>query len=493
MSNAFQPIDSIEQVVSSIYSGANVVASAQQALINNSAHTDLHCFISLEHDRVLAQAKALDASALNERGSLHGVPVGIKDVLLVKGERATAGSKMLENFIAPYDATVIEKLVASGAVLFGKTNMDEFAMGSSNENSYFGKVLNPWDKARVPGGSSGGSAAAVAARIVPVALGSDTGGSIRQPASYCGIVGIKPTYGRVSRYGVIAFASSLDQIGVFATNVADAAKVLEVISGHDPKDATSEIRQDATFMPQNGLSLKGLRIGLPAEYFIDGIDKEVREVIDAALVKYQDLGAVLVPVSLPHTASAVPTYYIIAPAEASSNLSRYDGIRYGHRAKNAQSLSELIERTRSEGFGKEVKRRILLGTYVLSHGYYDAYYRKAQAVRACIAQDFAKAFQGHCDIIACPTAPTTAFRFGENQDDPVKMYLNDIFTIPASLAGLPALSIPCGFDSKGLPVGLQLIGSAWNEKSIVQAAHSYQEHSDWHRRFPDCAKAKREK
>ena len=366
--------------------------------------------------------------------------------------------------------------------------MDEFAMGSSNENSAFGNTLNPWNTSCVPGGSSGGSAAAVAARLVPAALGTDTGGSVRQPASFCGVVGLKPTYGRNSRYGVIAFASSLDQVGVFTNNVEDCAIVSESIAGYDINDSTSVDKGEVDFTSTLKTGIKGLRVGVPKEYFIKGLQPEVEEAVQKALKQLESLGAELVEVSLPHTEYAIATYYIIAPAEASSNLGRYDGIRYGHRAEATNDLFELYCKSRTEGFGDEVKKRILLGTYVLSEGYYDAYYKQAQRVRTLIAQDFKDCFKNECDVIACPVAPTTAFKLGENSSDPMSMYLADIFTIPTSLAGLPGMSIPCGFDSKNLPIGIQLIGNAWDEASILRTAYAYESATEWHKKLPDLIK-----
>ncbi len=453
-----------------------------EAIAKANRYKDLNAFVTLcdpEDDK-------------DDKKSLRDfvVPVGVKDIVLVKGVRATCGSRILENFVAPYDATVVTKLRKAGALIIGKTNLDEFAMGSSNETSYFGPVKNPWNTECVPGGSSGGSAAAVAARITPVALGTDTGGSIRQPASLSGIVGIKPTYGRVSRYGVIAYASSLDQVGCFATNVTDAAILTQIISGKDEKDSTSVDIPVPNFeaicneTKKDPSALKGLRVGIPKEYFIDGLNPEVREVIDQALKVLEKLGAKLVPISLPHTDYALAAYYIIAPAEASSNLARYDGIRYGHRAENATDLMDLYCRTRSEGFGDEVKRRIMIGTYVLSSGYYDAYYLKAQKVRTLIAQDFHNVFSNDCDVIACPTSPSTAFKIGEKSSDPLQMYLSDVFTIPVNLAGLPGMSVPCGFDSKELPVGLQLIGKAFDEATLFKTGLAFEMATEWVSKLP---------
>jgi len=395
----------------------------------------------------------------------------------------TCGSRMLEHYRSPYDAHVIEQFERAGSVQLGKTNMDEFAMGSSNETSYFGPVRNPWNRSLVPGGSSGGSAVAVAARMAPGATGTDTGGSIRQPAALTGVCGLKPTYGVVSRYGMVAFASSLDQGGPMARTAADLALLLNAMAGHDPRDSTSLPRPREDYARELGLSLRGMRIGLPAEFFGEGVEADVLACVRTALAWFESQGAHTVPIELPNTALAVPVYYVLAPAEASSNLSRFDGVRYGHRAKDYADLRDMYRRTRAEGFGAEVQRRILVGTYVLSHGYYDAYYLQAQKVRRLIARDFAAAFE-HCDLILGPTTPTTAFPIGAKIDDPVQMYLNDIFTIPAPLAGLPALSVPCGFDAKGLPVGLQLMGPHFSEALLLGVADAYQRETDWHRRPP---------
>jgi len=443
-----------------------------------------NAFITVDEERSLAQALVADGRrARGEGGPLTGVPIAHKDIFCTKGMRTTCGSRMLAGFASPYDAHVIERFDAAGAVQLGKTNMDEFAMGSSSETSYFGPVRNPWDAARVPGGSSGGSAAAVAARMAPAATGTDTGGSIRQPAAFSGICGLKPTYGVVSRYGMIAFASSLDQGGPLARSAADLALLMNVMAGHDARDSTSLERPAEDYGRELNLKLKGLRIGLPKEYFAAGVDAQVLARVREAVAWFEAQGAKAVEISLPETALAVPVYYVIAPAEASSNLSRFDGVRYGYRAKEYADLGDMYRRTRAEGFGAEVKRRILIGTYVLSHGYYDAYYLQAQKVRRRIARDFADAF-ARCDLILGPTAPSTAFAIGEQSDDPVQMYLNDIFTVPASLAGLPGMSIPCGFDRKGLPVGLQLTGSYFSEARLLGAAHRYQQATDWHARVP---------
>lgn len=418
-----------------------------------------------------------------KQGPLAGIPISVKDIFCTKGVRTTCASKILGNFIPPYDATVVRRLKEAGAVILGKNNMDEFAMGSSTENSAFKKTSNPWALDRVPGGSSGGSAAAVSASLSAASVGTDTGGSIRQPASCCGVVGLKPTYGRVSRFGMIAFASSLDQAGPFTKDVRDAAVMLGAIAGHDPLDSTSidAVAPDYTaFLTKD---IKGLKVGIPKEYFIEGIDADVASSIDAALKTLKGLGAELVPVSLPHTEYAVSVYYLVATAEASSNLARYDGVRYGLRADGAQNLLEMYKMTRDTGFGAEVKRRIMLGTYALSSGYYDAYYKKASQVRTLIKNDFDSAF-GLCDVIATPTAPTAAFRLGEKLEDPLTMYLSDIFTISCNLAGLPGISVPCGFTGEGLPVGLQLLSRQMDEGAILKAAHAYEQATEWHKKRP---------
>jgi len=446
---------------------------------------ELNCFTIVTEEEALKAAKSADALIqAGKRAPLLGIPVGIKDVICTKGIETTAGSKILKGFIPPYDATVIKKLKISGAISIGKLNMDEFAMGSSNENSAFGPVKNPWNRSLVPGGSSGGAAAAVAARICPITLGTDTGGSIRQPAAFCGIMGLKPTYGRVSRYGVIAYASSLDQVGGFARSVSDIATLTTAISGRDLNDATSSDSALPSFENALQLGIKGLRIGVPKEYFVSGLDNDVDSSLKAALKELESLGAVLVDISLPHTEAAVAVYYIIAPAEASSNLARYDGIRYGHRAEGNLELSKLYSQSRSEGFGFEVQRRILVGTYVLSSGYYDAYYIKAQKVRSLIAKDFSDAFANSCDVIVAPTTPTPAFPIGEKFSDPIKMYLNDIFTIPVNLAGLPGMSTPCGFSSAGLPIGMQIIGKQWDEETVLRVAAAYERATNWHTKAP---------
>ncbi len=444
----------------------------------------LNVYLAVDEETSLAQARQADQRrARGEAGPLAGIPVAHKDIYCTRQLRTTCGSRMLEGYTSPYDAHVIEQFERAGTVLLGKTNMDEFAMGSSNETSYFGPVRNPWDRRLVPGGSSGGSAAAVAARMAPAATGTDTGGSIRQPAALTGVCGLKPTYGLVSRYGMIAFASSLDQGGPLAKCAADLALLLNVMAGHDARDSTSIERPKEDYTRSLNLPLKGLRIGLPAAYFGEGVEPGVLKCVREAIAWFESQGARTLPVELPNTALAVPVYYVIAPAEASSNLSRFDGVRYGHRAKDYGDLADMYCRTRAEGFGAEVQRRILIGTYVLSHGYYDAYYLKAQKVRRLIAGDFSEAFK-QCDVIAGPTSPTTAFALGAKTDDPVQMYLNDIFTIPAPLAGLPGLSIPCGFDAKGLPVGMQLMGNYFAEATMLGMAHQYQRATDWHRRVP---------
>ncbi|MGH8745739.1 MAG: Asp-tRNA(Asn)/Glu-tRNA(Gln) amidotransferase subunit GatA [Burkholderiales bacterium] len=447
-------------------------------------NSELNAFITVDAPQALAQARRADQDRASGKVSpLTGIPLVHKDIFCTKGMRTTCGSRMLENFVSPYDAHIVERLEAAGTVLLGKTNMDEFAMGSSNESSYFGAVRNPWDKARVPGGSSGGTAVAVAARMVPAGTGTDTGGSIRQPAALTGVCGLKPTYGVVSRYGMIAFASSLDQGGPMAKCAQDLALLMNAMAGFDARDSTSLERPQEDYGRELGLSLAGLRIGLPSEFAGEGVEPGVRRAVADAVRWFESQGAQTVAVGLPNAALAVPVYYVLAPAEASSNLSRFDGVRYGHRAQDYADLAEMYSRTRAEGFGAEVKRRILVGTYVLSHGYYDAYYLQAQKLRRLIAQDFAAALRS-CDVILGPTTPTTAFPIGAKIDDPVQMYLNDIFTIPAPLAGLPALSIPCGFDHQGLPVGLQLTGGYFSEARLLGIAHRYQQDTDWHMRMP---------
>ncbi|MEK6550350.1 MAG: Asp-tRNA(Asn)/Glu-tRNA(Gln) amidotransferase subunit GatA [Pseudomonadota bacterium] len=449
-----------------------------------SRYKDLNAFITVDANKSLAQAKAADARlAGGQAGALTGIPIAQKDIFCADGWLTTCGSKMLANFTAPYDATAIARFNDAGAVLLGKTNMDEFAMGSSNESSHFGPVQNPWDTRCVPGGSSGGSAAAVAARLAPAATGTDTGGSIRQPAALTNLTGLKPSYGRVSRYGMIAFASSLDQGGPMTRTAEDAALLLGVMAGFDTRDSTSVEQPVPDYTATLNNDIKGLKIGLPREYFGEGLNAGVAKTVEAAIGEYQKLGAKVVEVSLPNSRLAIPCYYVLAPAEASSNLSRFDGARYGYRAKDYTDLLDMYGKTRAQGFGAEVKRRIMIGTYALSAGYYDAYYLKAQKLRRLIADDFARAFE-QCDVIMGPTTPTTAFRIGAKSDDPVAMYLSDIYTISVNLAGLPGMSIPAGFDGQGLPVGLQLIGKYFDEARLLNIAHRYQQATDWHRRQP---------
>ena len=443
----------------------------------------LNAFVTVDREKSLKMAIAADVRiAAGTAGPLTGIPIAQKDIFCAEGWTTTCGSKMLANFVSPYDATVIHKMHAeAGLVSLGKTNMDEFAMGSSNETSFFGPVRNPWDSSRVPGGSSGGSAAAVAARLAPAATGTDTGGSIRQPAAMCGIVGLKPTYGSVSRYGMIAFASSLDQAGPMAHSAEDCALLLNTMVGFDERDSTSLDRPVEDYTRDLEKPLNGLRIGLPKEFFGEGCDAEVMAAVRAAIAEYEKLGATTVEVSLPNSHLSVPAYYVIAPAEASSNLSRFDGVRYGYRAPEYDNLEQMYEKTRAQGFGAEVKRRIMIGAYVLSHGYYDAYYLQAQRIRRLIADDFVEAFK-HCDVIMGPTSPSTAFKLGEKAADPVQMYLSDIYTIAVNLAGLPGMSVPCGFVD-GLPVGLQLIGNYFAEGQLLNVAHRYQQATDWHQRW----------
>jgi aspartyl-tRNA(Asn)/glutamyl-tRNA(Gln) amidotransferase subunit A len=451
----------------------------------NKRDPRVQAFLWIDPSDVLLQARRVDDKRRNGQplGPLAGIPIAIKDVLCTKGQRTTCASKILENFIPPYDATVIAKLRAADAVLFGKTNMDEFAMGSSTENSAYHATRNPWDLDRIPGGSSGGSAAAVAAGMAPVSLGTDTGGSIRQPAALCGIVGLKPTYGRVSRFGLIAYGSSLDQVGPFATTVSDAARILEAIAGHDPLDSTSGPEAPPSYLAQLDEPLKPLTIGVAKEFFAEGLDGEVEAAVRAAIEVYKAQGATIHEVSLPNSPYAVAAYYLVATAEASSNLARYDGVHFGHRSKNHKDLIDMYCKTRGEGFGREVKRRIMLGTYALSSGYIDAYYLKALKVRRLIKNDFDKAFS-ECDVILGPTAPTPAFKIGEKADDPLAMYLSDIYTISANLAGIPGISIPCGFTSSGLPIGLQLLGPAYSEDRLLRVARQFERETEWHRRRP---------
>ena len=433
----------------------------------------LNAFLEIDRKGALLRADSVDIKHDKSSMALGGVPIAIKDNICVRGLQTSCGSRILGPYHPPYNATVIDRLLHAGAVVVGKTNCDEFAMGSSNENSAFGPVKNPWDTSRVPGGSSGGSAAAVSAGIVPVALGSDTGGSVRQPAALCGVIGLKPTYGRISRYGLVAFGSSLDQVGVFARQAADAAMVLQTIAGRDPHDATTADVPVMDYVGETEKNLEGVRLGVARALMGEGLDDEVRDAIEKAIDAYKALGAEIVDVDLPHAKYAIAVYYIIATAEASSNLARYDGVRYGFRAEDAPGLRDMYRKTRDEGFGPEVKRRIMLGTYVLSAGYYDAYYLKAQQVRTLLRQDFMKAFE-KCDAILTPTTPTPAFKFGEKVDDPLAMYLNDIYTVTANLAGVPGISVPCGLSSERLPIGLQLLGPYWGEGTLLRLAHQYQ-------------------
>jgi aspartyl-tRNA(Asn)/glutamyl-tRNA(Gln) amidotransferase subunit A len=444
----------------------------------------LNAFLEIDREGALRQASELEKRAA--AGLLWGVPIAIKDNICVRGLQASCGSKILRDYHPPYNATVIERLLKAGAVVIGKTNCDEFAMGSSNENSAFGPVRNPWDTTRVSGGSSGGSAAAVAAGIVPIALGSDTGGSVRQPASLCGVIGLKPTYGRNSRYGLVAFASSLDQVGVFAREVEDVARVLGVIAGRDPHDSTTADVPVPDYAASLTGELRGLRLGFPRTLFGKGLDDEVKKSVESVVDVYRDLGVEIVDIELPHAGYAIAVYYIIATAEASSNLARFDGVRYGFRAEETPELRQMYSRTREEGFGPEVKRRIMLGTYVLSAGYYDAYYRKAQQVRTLIKNDFLNAFQ-RCDAFITPTSPTPAFAIGEKVDDPLAMYLNDIYTVTANLAGVPGISLPCGLSSNRLPIGFQLVGPYWSEPMLFRLAHGYEQARPFTERPPISA------
>ena len=460
-----------------------------QACLDQIARVEgkIHAFISYDDKDALAQAEAIDrliaGGATSAQKPLLGIPVAIKDVMAVKNQPLNCASKILGSFISPYDATAIDKLRSAGAIVFGRCNMDEFAMGSSTENSAFGTTRNPWDTARIPGGSSGGSAAAVAADETIAALGTDTGGSIRQPAALCGVVGLKPTYGRISRYGLVAFASSLDQVGPLTKNVSDAATLLGVLSGHDERDSTSVPRPVPDYAGALDGNIRGLKLGLPKEYMIGGLDPEVKSAVDAAVKKYQELGAEIVEISLPHTDYAVATYYIIATAEASANLARFDGVRYGARVEG-KDFWELYSKTRGAGFGSEVKRRIILGTYVLSSGYYDAYYLRAQKTRTLIRKDFLDAFE-KVDAIVTPTTPSAAFKIGEKSDDPLQMYLSDIFTISCNLAGICGISVPCGFtENPKLPIGLQLLGKPFGEETLLRLAHAYEQNTPWHAQKP---------
>ncbi|WP_114969724.1 Asp-tRNA(Asn)/Glu-tRNA(Gln) amidotransferase subunit GatA [Rhodoferax ferrireducens] len=467
----------------------SAVEAAQHFLARAKAHTSLGAFLDMNEEVTLAQARAADvalaAGPTTAVPSLLGVPLAHKDIFVTRDFVTTAGSKMLAGYRSPFDATVVAKLAEQGVVTLGKLNCDEFAMGSANENSAFGPVKNPWDVTRTPGGSSGGSAAAVAARLVPAATGTDTGGSIRQPASFCGITGIKPTYGRASRYGMVAFASSLDQAGPLARTAEDCALLLSAMCGPDPdRDSTSLDVPAEDFSLSLNASLDGLRIGVPAEFFGEGLSADVHSAVDAALKQYEKLGAKLVPISLPRTELSIPVYYLIAPAEASSNLSRFDGVKFGHRAEKYVDLIDMYKKTRAEGFGDEVKRRIMIGAYVLSHGYYDAYYLQAQKIRRMIADDFQQAFKV-CDVIAGPVAPTVAWKLGGHGNDPLADYLADIFTLPGSLAGLPGMSIPVGFGAGHMPVGMQLIGNYLQEARLLNVAHRFQQATDWHAAKPE--------
>ncbi|MGE4579514.1 MAG: Asp-tRNA(Asn)/Glu-tRNA(Gln) amidotransferase subunit GatA [Desulfuromonadales bacterium] len=477
----------IHELQALLRQGETTSVELTQAFLDRIAATDdqINAFVTVCREDALAAAAEADRRlAAGEADVLTGIPVALKDIFLTAGVRTTCASKILDNFIAPYDGTAVARLKERGAVIVGKLNMDEFAMGSSNENSAFGAVKNPWNRATVPGGSSGGSAAAVAARQAVATLGTDTGGSIRQPAAHCGVVGLKPTYGRVSRYGVIAYASSLDQVGPVTRDVEDCAILLEAVAGYDPADSTSVDRPVPAYRNHLQEGVKGLKIGLPREYFIEGLDPEVKTAMDAAIATYRELGAKFVEVSLPHTDYAVACYYLIATAEASSNLARYDGVRFGSRVDAGRGLIGMYEQTRAAGFGAEVKRRIMLGTYALSSGYYDAYYLKAQKVRTLIRQDFLDAFE-QVDVLLTPVAPTPAFRLGEKVSDPLQMYLSDIFTIPVNLAGTCALSLPCGFSGEGLPIGLQLIGRPFEEETLLRTGYAFEQATDWHTRTAD--------
>ncbi|MCG9079724.1 Asp-tRNA(Asn)/Glu-tRNA(Gln) amidotransferase subunit GatA [Laribacter hongkongensis] len=464
-------------------SSAELVADALDRI--GRLNPVLNAFITVaDRDSALAAARAADAARVAGTASpLAGIPLAHKDLFVTEGMKTSCGSKMLDNFIGPYDATVVARCKAAGLVTVGKTNMDEFAMGSSNENSFYGPVKNPWDLAAVPGGSSGGSAAAVAARLVPAATGTDTGGSIRQPAAFCGITGIKPTYGVVSRYGMVAYASSLDQGGPMAQTAEDCALLLNVMAGFDERDSTSVERAAEDYTRDLARPVAGLKVGLPKEFFAEGLDADIARVVDETVAELKKLGADIVEVSLPKTRLSIPAYYVIAPAEASSNLSRFDGVRYGHRAADYRDLTEMYEKSRAEGFGEEVKRRIMVGTYVLSHGYYDAYYIQAQKIRRLIAEDFQRALT-ECDVILGPVAPTPAWNLGEKTSDPTAMYLADIYTLAVNLAGLPGMSLPAGVAANGRPVGLQLIGNYFAEARLLNVAHQFQQATDWHTRAP---------
>jgi len=465
------------------YSAVELLNSVYSRI--ETVENKVNAYINLTRETAMAQAESADKKiAAGEDGALLGIPLAVKDLICVKDEPTTCASRILENFVAPYDATVTQKLKSAGAVIIGKTNMDEFAMGSSNENSFFNPTKNPWDLERVPGGSSGGSAAAVAAQECLASLGSDTGGSIRQPASFCGVTGLKPTYGRVSRFGLVAFASSLDQIGPMTKTAADAALLMNVIGGNDPRDSTSANVELPDFMPALDRDVRGMKMGIPKEYFTSGIDPEVEKSVQEAITTLESMGMEKVEISLPHTEYAVSCYYILACAEASSNLSRYDGVKYGFRSESQENLAEMYFNTREEGFGEEVKRRILLGTFVLSSGYYDAYYLKGQQVRTLIKKDYDEAYK-KCDVIVAPNAPMPAFKLNEKTQDPLQMYLSDIYTISANLAGIPAISIPCGLTSNNLPVGLQLMAKHFDEETLLTVSHQYQQSTDHHTKFPE--------
>lgn len=478
---------SLKELRAGIQSGQFSVMEATDAYLDRIErfNPELNAYITVTRDTAKAQAIAIDNRIRQGEltGAMAGVPYALKDLFCSKDVRTTCASNMLSNFIAPYDAHVAEKLKAAGGVLLGKNNMDEFAMGSSNETSAFGNVRNPWDTDKVPGGSSGGGAATIAARLAPMTLGTDTGGSIRQPASFCNITGIKPTYGRISRYGMIAFASSLDQCGPMAASAEDCAITLNIISGLDARDSTSVDRAVPDYTATLNDSIAGLRIGLPKEFFAEGLDPQVAEVIEKAIKEFEAKGAIIKQVTLPNSHLAVPVYYVVAPAECSSNLARFDGVRFGHRCSNPQDLKDLYERSRWEGFGAEVKRRIMIGTYALSSGYYDAYYLKAQKIRRLIQQDFVEAFK-EVDVIMGPSCPTTAFGIGAKKDDPIAMYLEDLYTIPVSLAGLPGMTFPIGFAADGLPVGIQLVGNYFEEAWMLNIAHQYQQWTGWHQQLP---------
>ncbi len=475
----------IEEALAGLRAGDFSSVELTQAYLDRIAAVDgeIRAYLTVTASQALAQAQqADDRRRQGDDAPLLGVPLAIKDVLATEGVETTCGSRILKGFLPPYSATAVKKLEEAGTVMLGKLNCDEFAMGSSTENSAYGVTRNPWDRTRVPGGSSGGSAAAVAADEAPATLGTDTGGSVRQPASFCGVVGIKPSYGRVSRFGLVAYGSSLDQVGVFAKSVGDAARVLQVIAGHDPQDSTSMPTPVPDYQAALTGSVAGLRIGLPQEYFIEGMQPAVESAVRAAVAHLEGMGAEVIPIRLPNTDKALPVYYLVATAEASANLARYDGVRFGHSA-GADAMFDNFRQTRGQGFGPEVKRRIMLGAYALSAGYYDAYYLKAQQVRTLIKQDFERAFE-QVDLIACPVAPMTAFQIGEKTDDPLAMYLTDIFSVSVNLAGLCGISVPCGFDDDGLPIGLQLIGPHLGEATILCAAHAYEQNTSWHRRKP---------